>query len=401
MPGLHKCRVTIFRFLPLPLLCWAGIAQTPAFSDLHVYTKPGQQTGQALVTVNGKVRRVAQHALEAWPVMNGQNALILVLGAKKEDNGAYRLLYLDGETRKRRDLGAVPFASALFKKDVKLHDDSWAFMLGGNSDAGPVLIAADTDGIHGRVTGANSPQFDSSGKSLRYVDGRTGQRVAVAIESLLGADMTSIYEAHATNTDALDYVQFLRDGSAVLSDPNGQFLTGKWWTNGSSMTAVLSNHQKLEWPRTSLMEVNGVPAGTQLAVRLLHPLASQKAREGDKVEAVLLSPAEVDGKILLPQGSEFDGSIIKAHGVGWALQHETAALTLEFDSVKLTDGSTLKMHTRLYQVENAQETVNAKGTIQESGRRERQDTRLKAKSLQWRRSSRWLICSAPLRLRRH
>ncbi len=91
------------------------------------------------------------------------------------------------------------------------------------------------------------------------------------------------------------------------------------------MVMAMKDGQRFAWTRTSLVPVAGIPVGTRLVVRLLQPLASQKVKEGDPVKAVLISTSSIEGKIMLPQGCEFSGTITKAHGVGWALRHETAA----------------------------------------------------------------------------
>jgi hypothetical protein len=352
----------LFCLFFLPAFCLASAPQAPALHDLHVEIKPGEQSGDAVVTVNGKSRRIVKHATRAWPVMKGENALIIVEGQKPEENGKYRLLFVDGDTRRRRDLGAIPFSSGELK-DVQLPDGDWAFVVTGQSAASPMLIVADNKAVHGRVPGASAARIIGP-LTVRYTDTRTGHTVSVPLTSLLGADFDGIYQVHAIAVNETDYVQFQPDGSSAFSTHDGHTLKGRWWTDGNAMTTVLSNGQRLEWLRASLTKVKGVPAGMRLVVRLLQPLESQKAKDGDPVKAVLLSPATVEGKIYLPQGSEFDGKIVAVHGVGWAFEHETAALTLKFDIVTLPDGSTLPIHTRLYQVENAQEKVNDKGTIE-------------------------------------
>lgn len=99
-------------------------------------------------------------------------------------------------------------------------------------------------------------------------------------------------------------------------------------------------------------------------MRLMQPLSSYKAKAGDAIKAVLISPAVINGKILIPQGSEFSGTVTKAHGVKLGIRHETAALTVAFDSATLPGSRVIAIHTRLYQVENSRETVNGKGAIQ-------------------------------------
>ena len=46
------------------------------------------------------------------------------------------------------------------------------------------------------------------------------------------------------------------------------------------------------------------------------------------VDAVLIAPAMVDGKVLIPAGSVLKGKVTKAQPVGMAVVHETAALTV-------------------------------------------------------------------------
>ncbi|HMJ60119.1 MAG TPA: hypothetical protein VK493_00090, partial [Bryobacteraceae bacterium] len=114
-------------------------AQTPAFHDIRVEKRPGQLAGPALVTVNGKARRISAHALEAWPVMDGRNALVLALDSKRTANEKYRLVFVEGATRKRRDLGAVPFRSAELSQR-ELTAENWAFLLRGSDGEEPALV---------------------------------------------------------------------------------------------------------------------------------------------------------------------------------------------------------------------------------------------------------------------
>jgi hypothetical protein len=50
--------------------------------------------------------------------------------------------------------------------------------------------------------------------------------------------------------------------------------------------------------------------------------------------------------------------------VGWAIKHETAALTVHFDEVKLPDGRVLPVDVRLFKIENSREDVSKDGKIQ-------------------------------------
>ncbi|HEY7210315.1 MAG TPA: LssY C-terminal domain-containing protein, partial [Bryobacteraceae bacterium] len=188
---------------------------------------------------------------------------------------------------------------------------------------------------------------------------QSGERKTVPLEALLATRLTGIY---STNAAGPQRIQFLRDGTAILEESNTSYGTGKWRTDGENMILIRSDGQRIVWPRSSLLPVTGIPAGTRLNLRLLEPLNSETAEEGDPVRAVLVSTATINNVILIPQGSEFQGRLTKAHGVGWAVKHETAALTLQFDTVRFPDGNSVPIHARLYQVENSRESVD-NGTI--------------------------------------
>ncbi len=346
----------IYRFL-LALICFGclpAFAKESILSTLHVAKKPGAETGPAIVLVNDKPKHVSEHAFQAWPVMDGENALILAL-EPKNPTGEYRLRFIDGASRKRRDLGPVPFHSASLLEE-KQSNGSWVFVLSSNTGASHSIVIADAKGITGRLEHATDPKLGPA--TLRYHDQQTNETKMATVASLLGRDMTAIYKYRGS------YGQFLPDRTAVVTDGAGNFRAGTWSTDGTNMNVHLNDGVRVQIPRSDLVAVEGVPAETRLVVRLLEPLSSYKAKEGDPVNAVLISPAMVDGRILLPQSCLFEGTITKVHGVGWAIKHETAALTVDFTSVKLPDGEVLKVHTRLEQVENSQEKVNDQGSIE-------------------------------------
>jgi LssY C-terminus len=342
-------------FIYFCFLCIRVFAQNTDFRTLRIDKENGEQTGPAVVTVKGKPKRISSGAFQAWLVMDKQNALVIAL-EPKNPTGPYRLRYIEGESRKRRDLGSVPFTSAKLDQD-KLKDGSWIFVLSGEAEGKPEIVVTDINGIRGRILNATDPRIEAA--NLVYRDNTTGRNRTANLTALMGTDMRAIYR-----TRNGQYAQFLSDGSAVLSSVNGQFQTGTWSTDGMTMNVVLQNHSHVDLPHVDLTPVDGVPAGSRFIVRLLRPLSSYKAKEGDDVEAVLISPAWIDGKIFIPQGSIFNGTITKARAVGWAIRRETAALTVQFTSVKLPNDQTVQIHTRLEAVENSQEKVNDKGTIQ-------------------------------------
>ena len=55
-----------------------------------------------------------------------------------------------------------------------------------------------------------------------------------------------------------------------------------------------------------------LPAGTTCRILLLDELQASKSHSGDRVTARLLEPVLLDGRVVLPAGSMFEGSILKA-----------------------------------------------------------------------------------------
>jgi hypothetical protein len=336
-----------------------GFAQEPAFHDLHVEKKPGSSLGPAVITSKGKRRQIAKEASQAWPVLSGRSALILVSRLKQLKPGEYELQLYDAEG-KRRNLGVVGFGSAELSEQ-SLGEDNAVFALSGRNNETPEVVIADVYGIHGRLRGASAAKTENDTVTYRT---QAGGIEAAAIKTVLGLDMAGIYQVPAGSpTATTTYVQFLRDGSAAFAKQGSELETGEWWTDGSTMFVTLKSGYRYAWLRKSLIPTEGIPEGTRVVVRLIEALSSLTAKEGDPIKVVLISPAYVDGRILLPQGSELTGTISKAHGVGFGVRHETAALTVEFNSVHVADGPVQPIHARLYEIENSREKVDDKGTI--------------------------------------
>jgi hypothetical protein len=329
-------------------------AVEPAFIDLRIEKKPGATTGSARILVNGKSKILARNAVEAWPVMDGANALVVVVAKNKKGESEFHVRFYEGRSRKYRDLGTMPYEATQLIQG-KQSDGKWVFALTGTYLGKPTISLTGMNGINGVLRDASEPKLHDD--SLTFLDAN-GNPKTLPIAPLVAGDMTAIYEAPAPDSSQIKYVQFLRTGTVILTTPDGQYHNAVWRTNGEDMIVTDTDGHELRWPRESLKAVTGVPAGTRLAVRLIQPIASEKIKNGDAVEAVLISPATIDNKTLMPQGTLFSGKIVKAHGVGWGVAHETAAITLNFSSAKLPDGEVLTIHTQLDQVENSREDVN-------------------------------------------
>ena len=64
---------------------------------------------------------------------------------------------------------------------------------------------------------------------------------------------------------------------------------------------------------TADLTPDGIPVGTELAVRLQLALSSADAHAGDSFAAVLDAPIVLDGKRLLPRGTPVTGIVLAAH----------------------------------------------------------------------------------------
>lgn len=311
-----------------------------------------------MVTIKGKPKILARHAVGAWQIMEGENALVLVAPKKKEQ--PYLLRFYDGDTRKYLVLGDLPFAATELIQ-AKQSNEHWAFGLSGTYLGKPTIVIAGVNGVHGMLQNASQPKFHED--SLTFLDAN-GNPKTLPVQPLLATDMTGIYEVTARGSEKIRYAQFLRTGVAVLVSPDGSYHNAIWRTNGEAMIVTDTDKSEVRWPRESLKPVMGVPAGTRLCVRLLEPIGSEAIKDGDPIEGVLISTATVNDDVLLPQGTIFNGNIVDAHGVGWGIRHETAAITLTFSSAKTPDGLVIPIFTQLSDVENTRETITDKGKIQ-------------------------------------
>jgi hypothetical protein len=346
-------------------------AQQSSIVKLTVEKKPGALDGRAMATVKGpakvkgkvviteKTGRIATQAIQAWIVLDGQGALLLLSPEKK--GLPSRLRYYELDAGKGRLLGHLPFQEATIA-ERKPANDQWAFALSGSDPVSkqPVIFAGDTHAIHAHIDGASQPQF--SADSLSYQTPGGPQTITMADLVALNYQ-TGVY-APPKNEANPAYLEFLPSGDSLTISSTGEVERGRWIKAGPNFQVTSAKGATAVWPQAELQPVTGIPATDRITVRLLQPLSSRTAKAGMEVKAVSITPALANGSILIPQDSEFSGKIIEAHGVGWGIKHESAALTLHFDTAKLPDGRTLAIDARVFKVENSQESVTAKGKIQ-------------------------------------
>ena len=333
-----------------------------AAPEITIVRKPGQEDGQAQMIVKGKVQKVAPHAVAAWTVRAGEAALIIVLQPAKGDTPKqYQLRYYDLASGRRRYLGNVPFTVATVNETAD-KGERWAFALTGNDlkTAAPVTVVGDDEAIPGLLPGATSPSFQDI--SLAYAE--NGQPKITRLGVLLGLELDHIYVPPAGDQAAPKYLQVFSDGTTIVEAPDGNVHDGEWHTDGQTLTLV-STKGAVEYSvaLSKLTTVKGVPAAQKFVVRLVQVLSTRTTHEGDIVKAISITPVVVEGEILIPSRSTFEGKVVQANSVGWGFKHETASLTIDWTKATLPDGRELQMTARVFQVENAQENVK-KGKIQ-------------------------------------
>jgi hypothetical protein len=79
-----------------------------------------------------------------------------------------------------------------------------------------------------------------------------------------------------------------------------------------------------------------LPAETQVSIELLSGMQSQVSHPDDVVEARLLKPVFMDGRVVLPEGTLFTGRVL---GVRPARRlHRSAEINFRFERIALPDG---------------------------------------------------------------
>jgi opacity protein-like surface antigen len=332
---------------------------------ITVVSKPGQEGGEAQIAATGpkgKPRKIAPHAVAAWRVRGPYGALVIVVEpAKHELPKRYVLRYYDLDSGRRRVLGTVSFSSATLT-ETKTTDDNWAFALTGSDAQGSsVMVVGDDQAIPGRILNASSPTFHDDGHTITYASNGESKKARLGV--LLGSELHEIYTPPRTMQAAPKYMQVFPNGDALVELENSSIVKGRWTTNGETLD-LSGARATYSVPIADLVPIKGVPAGQRFGVRLTQELSSKSTHEGDTVKAVSITPVVVDGEIMIPQGSKFEGTVVQADSIGWGFKHETASLTIRWSRATTPDGHTLEIDARVYQVENAQEKVTDQGKIQ-------------------------------------
>ncbi len=106
-----------------------------------------------------------------------------------------------------------------------------------------------------------------------------------------------------------------------------------------------------------------LPLGTRIEIRLNQGIDSYKAKAGMTLDATVVAPVLVGGKLAIPAGATLSGSLTSVQKVGIGLIHERARMELRFNWLQLPDGVGMPIHTRIFKIENAREKLDRAGRI--------------------------------------
>ena len=106
-----------------------------------------------------------------------------------------------------------------------------------------------------------------------------------------------------------------------------------------------------------------IEAGTDMEARLSTPTGTRISHAGDPIEATVIAPITLNGRLVVPQGAIVSGTIENVERLGLGLKHLTAEIEYRFDTLRLPDGMTVPIQARVFDVETAKERVNAQGMI--------------------------------------
>jgi hypothetical protein len=105
----------------------------------------------------------------------------------------------------------------------------------------------------------------------------------------------------------------------------------------------------------------GTPA--TVGVRLDTSLTSYDTKPGTEFTCVVISPLEVENRLIIPVGSLIRGRVREARSLRMGFVRERAMLDLEFYEYELPDGRSVPFSGQVFDVDNARETVTGDGQI--------------------------------------
>lgn len=131
------------------------------------------------------------------------------------------------------------------------------------------------------------------------------------------------------------------------------------------MSGYLKNFRIWWWlalaPVSALGQV--LPAGTTFEARFTAATGSAISRREDKVEATVISPIMLRGRIVIPPGAQVQGNVENVVQLGFGIKHQTASIQYHFTSIELHDGTAIPIEAQLIRIETAKERVSDQGVV--------------------------------------
>jgi hypothetical protein len=104
-----------------------------------------------------------------------------------------------------------------------------------------------------------------------------------------------------------------------------------------------------------------VPAGTDIYIRLNNKVSTAASQQKDSIDAVVITPVVVNGKVAIPAGSRVKGEVLSIKAPEKA--SERGLLKLGFTQLVGKSGKTANLKSKLIDVDNARESVDEAGQV--------------------------------------
>ncbi len=101
--------------------------------------------------------------------------------------------------------------------------------------------------------------------------------------------------------------------------------------------------------------------GTLIRVRIQEALSTSKTAPGDPFTAIVMSPVEQSGKVIIPMGAELKGRVVSVHA-GKAMRGK-ATMRLRPDVVTMPDGSRYMLHAQVVETQGTDTRADGEGFV--------------------------------------
>ncbi len=212
-----------------------------------------------------------------------------------------------------------------------------------NSDAERTAAAADAAGIDGVKTVVNNLTTQTA--QTQPSAEPQPQETQPATETM-PAKKPAMREHRSSSRSYSDNSQSASNSSNMNSMPA---------TSPSSTAAVAPPPPPPPQPKKVT-----VPSGTQLSVRLIDTLDSEKNQVGDSFRATLSAPVVIDDEVVIPQDADIQGRVVDVKSAG--RYAGAATLALELTSLSF-NGKTYSLSTNQWSRENKGRGKSTAGKI--------------------------------------